>query len=109
MFITVQMIQYKSYNIVLCLPKQDNMSGSRPRGLLGPCTHLPPLTLQPTHTLLTPLSPHSRANDKSINKTKRDIKKQSKYTNTCEGLHALSNNLHKNRLSRKIKLLKRNG
>jgi len=79
--------------------------GSGPRGLLGPCTHLPPLALQPTHTLLTPLSPHSRANDKSTNKTKRDIKRQLKYINTCEGLRG---NLHKNRLMKKITLLKRN-
>merc|ERR1719286_13078 len=27
-------------------------------GLLGPCPHLPPLALQPAHTLLTPLSTH---------------------------------------------------
>merc|ERR1712064_69641 len=27
-------------------------------GLLGPCTHLPALTLQPAHTLLTPLCTH---------------------------------------------------
>lgn len=77
--------------------------GSRPRGLLGPCTHLPPLALQPTHTLLTPFSPHSRANDKSRNKTKPDIKRQSKYINTCEGLRG---NQHKNRLFKKLRCLR---
>lgn len=57
-----------------------------PRGLLGPCTHLPPLALQPTHTLLTPFSPHNWANDKSknINRNK-EIKQPSKYENTCKG------------------------
>lgn len=42
-------------------------AGHEVYGLLGPCTHLPPLALQPTHTLLTPLSPHLRAK-RSVNK-----------------------------------------
>merc|ERR1712043_42873 len=32
----------------------------RGRGLLGPCTHLPALPLQPAHPLLAPLSSHFR-------------------------------------------------
>merc|ERR1719384_1702868 len=34
-------------------------------GLLGPCPHLPPLALQPAHTLLTPLSTHRSGSSSS--------------------------------------------